>query len=90
LGGPQGQQLISLGGPGAFCVVMPIGESAEMNASENPMTIAALLLRNFGKKIAVQKPRESTSVSGRSVKKDQASRAKDIPKNGKDVRNELM
>jgi hypothetical protein len=69
---------------------MPMGESAEKNASENPMTIAALLLRNFGKRSAVQKVRESTSVSWRSVKKDHASRAKDIPKNGKEARNELM
>ena len=60
-----------------------MGESAEMNASENPMAMAALLLRNFRNKSAVQKARESTSVSWRSVKKDQASNAKDIPKNGK-------
>lgn len=69
---------------------MPMGENAEMNASEDSMTVAVLLLRNIGNKSAVQKARESTSVSWRSVKKDQDRRAKDIPMNGNDVRNELM
>ena len=46
---------------------MPIGESAEMNAIEKPINIATLLLRNFEKKSAVQKARESTRVSWRKV-----------------------